>query len=244
MPFIEIKNLYKKYPNADNFALENLSLNIENNEIHGLLGPNGAGKTTLISILSGLILPTSGHCYIHNFSLKNQKKEIQKILGIVPQEYALYPTLTIEENLFFFGSMYGLKHAFLKKQIPLTLEKLGLLEFKNKKIMQCSGGMKRRCNLIAGVLHQPKILFLDEPTVGVDIHSKNLVISFLKEINTNGTCILYTSHHLKEAEDFCSHISIINEGKIIISDTPKNLIAQVPNVKNLEDAVLQLTQKS
>lgn len=242
-PIIEIRNLYKKYKNAEYFSVNDISLSIEKGEIFGLLGPNGAGKTTLISILCGLMKPTSGSYTIDGFSPKNQLAKIRREIGIVPQEYALYPTLTAKENLIFFGSMYGLKRDFLHEKVNETLEKMGLINFANRKIEEFSGGMKRRCNLIAGILHDPKILFLDEPTVGVDVQSKNVILEFLKELNDNGMTIIYTSHHLSEAEEFCTRISIIDQGKIFASGSPKELIQQTENAKNIEDVFIKLTGK-
>ena len=194
---LHIQKLSKKYKGADYFSVSNLDLDILKGEIFGVLGPNGAGKTTLISMLCSLIKPTSGTFTINNLDYTNNKKELKQLIGIVPQEYALYPSLTAYENLSYFGSMYGLQGKVLKESIHLYLEKMGLLEFANKKIEIFSGGMKRRINLIASILHQPKILFLDEPTVGVDVQSKNVIIDHLKQLNKEGTTIVYTSHHLK-----------------------------------------------
>ena len=193
---IEIQSLSKRYKDADFFSVNDLSLSVNRGEIFGLLGPNGAGKTTLISILCGLIKPTSGSFTINGLTYKSDPKAIKKIIGVVPQEYALYPTLTAYENLLYFGSMYGLKGKNLKQKINDSLDYLGLIKFANKKIDTFSGGMKRRVNLIAGLLHEPEVLFLDEPTVGVDVHSKNVIIDYLKQINAKGTTMIYTSHHL------------------------------------------------
>ncbi len=240
---IEIKNLYKKYKNADEFSVNNISLEIAENEIYGILGPNGAGKTTLISMLCGLIKPTSGSYAINGLSPRNRLNSIKKITGIVPQEYALYPTLTARENLMFFGSLYGLKHADLQQKIDTMLERVGLTNFADKQIEHFSGGMKRRCNLIAGIMHNPKVLFLDEPTVGVDVQSRNVIIEFLKELNQNGTSIVYTSHHLQEAEEFCTKIAIIDNGQIYAIGSPAELIANTPKAENLEDVFISLTGK-
>ncbi|WP_245169105.1 ABC transporter ATP-binding protein [Marnyiella aurantia] len=240
---IEIKNLYKKYKNADEFSVNNISLEIAENEIYGILGPNGAGKTTLISMLCGLIKPTSGTYTINGLSPRNRLNSIKKITGIVPQEYALYPTLTARENLMFFGSLYGLKHADLHQKIDAMLERVGLTNFADKKIEHFSGGMKRRCNLIAGIMHNPKVLFLDEPTVGVDVQSRNVIIEFLKELNQNGTSIVYTSHHLQEAQEFCTKIAIIDNGQIYAIGSPEELIADTPKAENLEDVFISLTGK-
>ena len=240
---IQTKNLYKKYKNAEYFSVNDISLTIEKGEIFGLLGPNGAGKTTLISMLSGLLKPTSGTYEIDGLSTKNDLIKIKKIIGIVPQEYALYPTLTAKENLLFFGSMHGLKKEILHKKVDEALETVGLTNFANRKIQEFSGGMKRRCNLVAGILHEPKILFLDEPTVGVDVQSRSVIIDFLKNVNKKGTTIIYTSHHLSEAEEFCTKISIIDQGKIFANGSPKELIEKTENAKNLEDVFIKLTGK-
>ena len=240
---LHIQKLSKKYKGADYFSVSNLDLDILKGEIFGVLGPNGAGKTTLISMLCSLIKPTSGTFTINNLDYTNNKKELKQLIGIVPQEYALYPSLTAYENLSYFGSMYGLQGKVLKESIHLYLEKMGLLEFANKKIEIFSGGMKRRINLIASILHQPKILFLDEPTVGVDVQSKNVIIDHLKQLNKEGTTIVYTSHHLNEAEHFCSRVAIIDNGKIILKGKPKELISSNEKAYNLEDVFIRYTGK-
>ncbi|WP_167398278.1 ABC transporter ATP-binding protein [Flavobacterium crocinum] len=226
------------------YSLNNVSLDITEGQIFGLLGPNGAGKTTLISMLCGLIKPTSGHFTIDGLDYQHHSSKIKKIIGVVPQEYALYPTLTARENLLYFGSMYGLKGSDLKDKVIETLDLLGLLKFADKQVQTFSGGMKRRVNLIAGILHNPKVLFLDEPTVGVDVQSKNAIIDYLKVLNQNGTSIIYTSHHLAEAEDFCSNIAIIDQGQIFTKGTPSSLIASVEDARNLEDVFISLTGKA
>lgn len=225
------------------YSLDNFSLDIKEGQIFGLLGPNGAGKTTLISILCGLVRPTSGNFTIDSLTYSKNSNEIKKIIGVVPQEYALYPTLTAKENLLYFGSMYGLKGSDLKEKVIDSLDFLGLLKFADKRIETFSGGMKRRVNLIAGILHNPKILFLDEPTVGVDVHSKNVIIDYLKQLNATGTTIIYTSHHLSEAQDFCTDIAIVDRGIIYAVGTPKDLILATKDARNLEDVFISLTGK-
>ena len=240
---IEIQNLTKTFKNATEPAVNGISFSINRNEIFGLLGPNGAGKTTTISILCGLFPPTSGKVLIDGKSLDHQLAGIKQIIGIVPQDIALYPTLTARENLDFYGHMYGLKGRDLKVKIENWLQKLGLTDAANRQISTYSGGMKRRVNLIAGVLHDPKILFLDEPTVGVDVQSRNVIIQHLKEINKMGTTIIYTSHHMEEAENFCSRVSIIDHGKILTQGTPHKLISDNPGSTNLENVFLNLTNR-
>lgn len=241
---ISIQQISKQYKGAEHFSVSNLDLSIESQEIFGLLGPNGAGKTTLISMLCALIQPTSGTFSIDGLTYKKHKNQLKQLIGIVPQEYALYPSLTAFENLKYFGSMYGLKGKALDEKINNALEHLGLLQFAQKKIETFSGGMKRRINLIASILHEPKVLFLDEPTVGVDVQSKNVIIEFLQALNKKGTTIIYTSHHLNEAESFCTRVAIIDHGQLVVKGEPKVLIAQQEGAHNLEDVFLSITGKA
>lgn len=240
---IQINQLSKKYKAAEILAVKNLSLRIEEGEIYGLLGPNGAGKTTLISMLTSLLKPTTGSFTIDGLNFREHKNQLKQLIGIVPQEYALYPTLTAFENLQYFGSMYGINGETLKDAIKHHLEIMGLTEFANKRTATFSGGMKRRVNLIAGILHKPKVLFLDEPTVGVDVQSKNVIIDHLKLLNEEGTTIVYTSHHLNEAEVFCSQVAIIDHGEIVIKGIPSELMKNQPGAHNLEDVFLAQTGK-
>jgi ABC-2 type transport system ATP-binding protein len=242
-PIIGIRNLTKKYKGSDEAALKGISLDIYPNEIFGLLGPNGAGKTTTISILCGLFKPTNGEVMIDGFDLNHDLDHIKQVIGVVPQDIALYPTLTALENLTFFGNMYGLKGKPLKDLILDRMSVFGLERFAKKKISSFSGGMKRRVNLIAGLLHNPKILFLDEPTAGIDVQSKIVILEFLEKINRDGTTIIYTSHYMEEAENLCTRVSIIDQGKIISTGNPKELVADHPEFKNLENLFLYLTGK-
>lgn len=238
---IEIDKLSKIYNGADTYSVNGLSLKVEKGTIFGLLGPNGAGKTTLISILCGLVKPTEGSFTIGGFLNTKDAKRIKEIIGVVPQEYSLYTSLTARENLMYFGEMYGVKD--LKNKIRQHLEVLGLEKHADKKIETFSGGMKRRINLIAGTLHEPKVLFLDEPTVGVDIQSKNVIIDYLKSYQKKGTTIIYTSHHLSEAQEFCTQVAIMDSGRILVEGTPQNLIASTEDARDLEDVFISLVGK-
>ncbi len=240
-PIIHISNLVKRYDGATVNAVDSLDLNVMEGDIFGLLGPNGAGKTTVISILCGLIKSDSGIVQINGLNQKENLEEIKGIIGVVPQELALYNELTAIENLQFFGKMYGLRGKSLMDKIKFLLHKFSLNEKANKLVSTFSGGMKRRLNLIAGILHSPKILFLDEPTVGIDVQSKNVIIEYLKELNKNGTTIIYTSHLMEEAENLCTNISIIDFGKEIAKGTPKQLISNNTDCNNLEEIFLKLT---
>ena len=240
-PIIQINNLSKIYKGSDSPALNNVSLSIPVKEIFGLLGPNGAGKTTTIGILCGFLKKDSGTIQINGWSIDKQPNEIRKIIGLVPQDIALYETLTPIENLRFLGNMHGLKGSKLIDRINECLVLMGLEKNKNRLIKHFSGGMKRRLNLVAGILHEPKILFLDEPTVGVDVQSRNVILEHLKQLNKNGTTIIYTSHYMEEAEQLCSSIAIIDLGEIIIRGKPSELADHEKGHHNLESIFLHLT---
>ncbi len=241
---IHIKNLDLQYKGADFKAIDKLNLKVHKAEVFGLLGPNGAGKTSLISILTGLIKPNKGEISIEGFSLQKNLEKIKTLIGVVPQEYALYPKLTAKQNLMFFGSMYGIPKNQLKNRVEEGLQEMRLTDFADKKIETFSGGMKRRINLLAGILHQPKVVFLDEPTVGVDVHSRRYIIDYLKKLNQQQkTTIIYTSHLLSEAQEFCTKVAIIESGKIQIQGKTKEILMQDGRIKSLEEIFIENTGK-
>jgi ABC-2 type transport system ATP-binding protein len=240
---ITINNVSKTYQGNATPAVSNFSIDVVQGEIFGLLGPNGAGKSTMLNILSGLVTFDAGKITICGHNLPKQIDEIKPLIGVVPQELALYPTMTAVENLQIYGGIYGLRKKELKQRIDSLLAYFGLEQSKNRQIKTYSGGMKRRMNLIAGLLHHPKVLFLDEPTVSVDVQSKTLILDNLKEINTQGTTIIYTSHFMEEAEILCSKVAFIDEGKLICTGAPKDLI-QDSGCENLESLYLKLTGKT
>lgn len=241
---VDIQHVSKKYKEAPRAAVSDLTFTINQGDIFGLLGPNGAGKTTLISVLCGLFSANSGEIYINGHTHKTNSKACKQAIGVVPQEIALYPKLTAWENLMFLGHMYGLSGASLKEKIKENLTILGLEANMHQKVVSYSGGMKRRLNLIAGLLHNPQLLILDEPTVGVDVQSKQAIIERLKKLNKeNGMTILYTSHHLDEAEDFCNHIAIIDDGKLITQGATKELIT-ANSCNSIEEVYLKITGSS
>ncbi|MFL5764239.1 MAG: ABC transporter ATP-binding protein [Bacteroidia bacterium] len=242
-PIISIEGLSKTFRGAGAPAVNGISLAINSGEIFGLLGPNGAGKTTTISILCGLFPATGGKISVAGKDVSTDPESIRQMIGVVPQDIALYPTLTGRENLKFYGAMYGLSGKTLNDKIEIWLDNFGLEEAADKKISTYSGGMKRRVNLIAGILHDPQILFLDEPTVGVDVQSRNVIIEHLKELNKKGMTIIYTSHHMEEAEHFCTRVAIIDHGKIIVEGSPGELIRSYENCQRLEDVFLHLTKR-
>ena len=239
MNVIETFDLCKCYRNATDFALRDMSLHVAEGEFYGILGENGAGKTTLMSILFGSIAQTSGRFEICGLSYDTDADSIRRQIGIVPQEYALYPTLTARENLQYFGSLYHLKCKQLNSLIDDALAIVGLSGEADRRVEHLSGGMKRRINLVAGTLHSPRLLFLDEPNVGVDVVSKSVIIDYLKDLNRRGVSILYSSHHLLEAQELCHRIGILSGGSLIAEDTPQKIIADY-NVRNLEDLFLSL----
>jgi ABC-2 type transport system ATP-binding protein len=194
-------------------------------------------------MLCGLFPPTAGNIHINGMSVRTQLSGIKKITGVVPQNIALYPTLTGRENLMFFGRMYGLHKDLLKSRIKECLLSFGIEKHADKKVKNYSGGMKRRVNLIAGILHKPDLLLLDEPAVGIDAHSRTEIMEQLKRINEQGTTIIYTSHYLEEAEKFCSDIAIIDEGKIIADGKP-DLLKREEDCSDLESLFFKLTKKS
>jgi ABC-2 type transport system ATP-binding protein len=243
MAVIEVRDLVKKYGTADNVALNNINLSITEGDFFGLLGPNAAGKTTLISVISGLLKITSGDVFVKNVNVKLNPAAIKKHIGLIPQDLALYPVLTIRENLEFFGRMHGLFGKTLSERIDEYLDVVQLSGNSNKKVSECSGGIKRRANLIAGLLHQPSIVFLDEPTLGVDAQSRNLIFEYLQELNKRGVTCIYTTHYMEEAELLCSGIMIIDNGCSIAEGSPKELISRNEGCTDLGQVFLKLTGK-
>ncbi len=241
---IQLQNLRKFYKGAFAPALNDFSLEVKEGIITGLLGPNGAGKTTCINIICGLIKQDEGSVFIFNKSVEEDATAIRKMIGVVPQQIALFGNLTARENFQYIGKLYGLDNTVLKSRIIVLLEKLGLSQHADKRINRFSGGMKRRANIIASLLNEPRMLILDEPTAGVDVQSRALIHQFLKDYRTAGNTILYTSHLLDEAEALCDEVVIIDEGKLITSGTPQQLIQQHAESKKLEDVFLHYTGHS
>jgi ABC-2 type transport system ATP-binding protein len=221
MSLVEVRNVSKVFD--ANKAVDDVNFSVEAGEIFGLLGPNGAGKSTLIGMISTLLAPTSGEIVIDGHSVSKEPMAVKKAIGVVPQEIALYPTLTARENLSFWGNMYGLSSAELKKREAAVLDIVGLSDRANEKIDTYSGGMKRRINIAAGLLHSPKVLFMDEPTVGIDPQSRNHILEMVKNLNKEGLTVLYTSHYMEEVEFLCDRIAIVDHGKVIAEGTQKEL---------------------
>jgi len=241
---VQLHNLSKQYPNSSKRAVSDLTFEIEEGAVFGLLGPNGAGKSTTVMMLCGLMKPDSGSVSVFGLDMPDYGVEVRKLIGVAPQEIALFPTLTAYENLFYFGRMYGMQKAEIASQIKTYLSTFGLIEKKNKMISTFSGGMRRRLNLIAAILHKPKLIILDEPTAGVDVQSRNMILGFLDSIKQQGATIIYSSHVLEEAERICSHLGIIDEGKLITSGTKASILGAHSDCKNLEQVFLKLTGRN
>jgi ABC-2 type transport system ATP-binding protein len=224
-PILRANNLVKKF--GDLTAVDDVSFEIYEGEIFSLLGPNGAGKTTTISMLSTLLAPTSGDAMINGFSIKNDNMQVRNYIGIVPQEIALYDDLTALENLYYWGRLYNLGGRALELRVAEVLEQIGLTDRAKDRIKTYSGGMKRRVNIAAGLLHKPRLLFMDEPTVGIDPQSRRMILDKVKELNQQGMAILYTTHYMEEAQELSNRVGIIDHGKLIAVGTQEELTKQV-----------------
>ncbi|MEC5142362.1 ABC transporter ATP-binding protein [Chitinophaga sp. 212800010-3] len=242
MSGISVKDLHKTYKGSLEPTLKGLTFQFSKGKIAGLLGPNGAGKTTTIAILCGIVKGDSGDVAIHGIRQQAAQREaIKKMIGVVPQQIALYPQLSAVENLTYFGNLYGFKGKPLEQKIMQYLEWFGLEKSAHKEIHKYSGGMKRRANIIAAILHDPKLLILDEPTAGVDVQSRSMILQFLRDYNKQGATVLYTSHLLEEAQSICEEVVIMDGGRMIVQGNPQALIGQHAACRNLEDIFLHYT---
>lgn len=222
---VSVRNLSKAY--ADAIAVKRLSFDIHRGDFFGLLGPNGAGKTTTIGMITGLISPSEGTINIDGLKVFNNSLKIKRKIGFVPQDFAFYPTLSAKDNLLFFGRVFGLRSKPLKRQIRNVLQSVELLDNAGDRVSTFSNGMKRRLNIAIGMLHNPEILVLDEPTVGVDAHVKQVILENLQTLNQGGLTILLTTHHMEEAQRLCHRVAIMDKGNIIALDAPSALIGQL-----------------
>jgi ABC-2 type transport system ATP-binding protein len=224
-PILSVNNLVKKY--GDFIAANGVSFEIQEGEIFSLLGPNGAGKTTTISVLSTLYAPTSGDALVGGYSVLKEPMRVRQLIGVVPQELALYDDLTARENLSFWGQMYGLGGKDLKTRVAEVLDLIGLSDKGEQRIKTYSGGMKRRVNIAVGLLHKPRVLFMDEPTVGIDPQSRRAILDSVKDLNQQGMTVLYTTHYMEEAEELSNRVGIIDHGKLIALGTQTELTHQI-----------------
>lgn len=222
---IEVINLEKSYRAIE--AIKNVSFHINKGEIYGLLGPNGAGKTTSISMISGLLKPDAGRALIAGLDIWLHPKQVKQMIGVVPQETAIYEELSARDNLRFWGSLFKLSGRTLRNRVNEVLSRVGLSDRAREPASKFSGGMKRRLNLAMGLIHQPRVLFLDEPTAGVDPQTRLAVLDLIRDEAANGTTVLYTSHYLEEAQDLCDRVAILDRGKILAEGTVDKLTAMV-----------------
>ena len=225
MNAIEVRNLKKSF--GDFQAVQDASFNADAGEVLSLLGPNGAGKSTTISMLSGLLAPTAGDASVMGHSVTKEPAAAKASLGVVPQDIALYPDLSARENLVFWGKMYGLRGAVLKSRVDEVLEVIGLADRQKDHVGKFSGGMKRRVNIGAALLHKPDVIIMDEPTVGIDPQSRRHILDNVKELNQQGMTVLYTTHYMEEAAELSNHIAIMDKGKVIAYGTHDDLIKMV-----------------
>lgn len=240
---MDIRGLQRRY--GDFVAVDGVEFQVFRGEVFGLLGPNGAGKSTLIGMLTCVLAPSGGEATILGFDLLTQREEIKKVVGLVPQDLALYQTLSARENLAFFGALHDLRGRRLKERIEVVLGIARLEDWADRPVRTYSGGMKRRLNLAAGLIHEPQILFLDEPTVGVDPQSRNHIFESIRQLTAEGLTVFYTTHYMEEAQSLCHRVGIFDRGRLVALDTPKNLIQQARSrilevgVLNLPAAVLE-----
>jgi ABC-2 type transport system ATP-binding protein len=235
---ITVENLVKKF--EDVTAVDGISLQVKKGELFGLLGPNGAGKTTTINILCGLIKPTSGTAKVGGFDVQKETEKVKELIGVCPQETAIYPYLTGAENVGLFGNLHDMDKDALKTRRAMLLEKMGLTGDAKRRAEKYSGGMKRRLSLILALIHDPQIAFLDEPTVAMDPQSRHAVWDFVKELKKEDKTIILTTHYMEEAEELCDRVGIIDHGKLIALGAPRELISK-NKVKNLEEVFIALT---
>lgn len=242
--FLVAKDLHKSF--NEHKAVNGVSFTIHKGEIFGLLGPNGAGKTTTIRMLSTVLEPDRGDVTVGGYSIRHNSEEVRNLIGVCPQELALYVDLSALDNMVFFGRMAGLNSAEARSQAMAHLELMGLAERAKGKIDKFSGGMKRRVNLAVSLMGHPELLFLDEPTVGIDPQSRNNIYETIEGLRKQGMTILYTTHYMEEADRLCQRVAIMDGGEIIAMDTPRVLKSEIgpPEQVTLEDVFLKLTGRS
>jgi len=240
-PILQAQGLVLRYPGASHPAVDGVDLELAPGEILGLLGPNGAGKTSTVGILSTLLRPEAGRVRCLGVDLLAHPRRVRPQIGLVPQEVALYGALSVRENLAFFGRMYGLTGRRLADGVEAGLEAAGLTEAAQRPVRELSGGMRRRANLAAGLVHGPGLLFLDEPTVGVDAQSRARILESLGRLAAAGTAMVYTTHYMEEAQALCRRVAVIDHGRVIAAGAPEDLIRRHPPAASLGELFLALT---
>ncbi len=224
-PVLEVRDLRKVF--GDLTAVANLSFQVNEGEIYGFLGPNGAGKTTTISMICGLLKPTEGEILVQGLGIGDNPREVKRRLGVVPQEVAVYEELSARNNLEFWGGIFGMRGRVLKNRIDELLAQVGLEDRASEPVKNFSGGMKRRLNLAMGLIHDPQLILLDEPTVGIDPQARHKILDIVKQIVAQGRTVLYTTHYLEEAEDLCDRLAIIDHGEMLAEGTVNELKLQL-----------------
>jgi ABC-2 type transport system ATP-binding protein len=232
---VQVENLQKRY--GDFIAVKGVNFEVGQGEIFSLLGPNGAGKSTTISMLSCLLQPTAGDACVMGHSIVKEAQAVKSVIGVVPQDIALYGDLSARENLTFWGRMYGLAGKDLSKRVDEVLEIIGLVERQKDRVDKFSGGMKRRVNIGAALMHKPAVIIMDEPTVGIDPQSRRHILDNIKELNAQGMTVLYTTHYMEEAQELSSHIAIMDQGKIIACGTHTELVKIVGELDRIDLAI-------
>jgi ABC-2 type transport system ATP-binding protein len=238
---IQIQNLQKCF--GEFVAVKRGNFEVQQGEIFSLLGPNGAGKSTTISMLSCLLPPSGGEAYVMGHSVVREAQEVKASIGVVPQEIALYPDLSARENLDFWGRMYGLRGAALAKRVDEVLEIIGLADRQKDRVDKFSGGMKRRVNIGAALLHKPAVIIMDEPTVGIDPQSRRHILDNVKELNTWGMTVLYTTHYMEEAQELSDHIAIMDQGEVIACGTHNDLVKLVGELDRIDVVINDQSEK-
>jgi len=242
MSMVEIIEVVKRYNTK--LAVDHLSLQIKEGEIYGLLGPNGAGKSTTIKMLCGLVKIDQGQIFLQEIDVKKNPLEAKKRLGLVPQELAIYETLSARDNVTFFAKLHGLRGAELKERVDEALTFVGLLDRQKQYASTFSGGMKRRLNIACAIVHQPKLLIMDEPTVGIDPQSRNHILESIKELNRRGATIIYTSHYMEEVAAISDRVGIIDQGRLMVSGTQEELRQKIKNEEKLVIEVSSMNEES
>jgi ABC-2 type transport system ATP-binding protein len=232
---IQVQDLHKSY--GEVCAVRGVSFEVQEGQIFSLLGPNGAGKSTTISMLSCLLEPSRGDAFVQGHSIRNDPSGVKAALGVVPQDIALYPDLSARENLEFWGKMYGLRGEVLRKRVDAVLEMIDLAGRQKDKLGSFSGGMKRRVNIGAALLHKPQVIIMDEPTVGIDPQSRRHILDSIKELNRQGMTVLYTTHYMEEAQELSDQIAIMDQGKVIACGTHAELVKIVGEMDRLDLAL-------
>ncbi|NOV03328.1 ABC transporter ATP-binding protein [Paenibacillus planticolens] len=242
MSFIQIKNVVKKYSNQ--ISVDHLNLSIQKGEIFGLLGPNGAGKSTTIKMLSGLLKMDGGEMIVDGFSVAKDTLEVKRLIGLVPQELAIFESLSARENVTFFARLYGLRGNLLQSRVKEALEFVGLSDRASDKPKAFSGGMKRRLNIACAIMHHPKLIIMDEPTVGIDPQSRNHILESVKALNRMGSTIIYTSHYMEEVATLSTRVGIMDHGRLIACGTQEELRGKVAQDNKIMLQVANLTDEA